>query len=37
MEVTEVAEELLTIEHLTKRFDDNVILDDLNLTVKKGK
>ncbi|MCI6868294.1 MAG: amino acid ABC transporter ATP-binding protein [Lachnospiraceae bacterium] len=37
MEVTEVAEELLTIEHLTKRFDDNVILDDLNLTVKKGE
>lgn len=32
-----MAEELLTIEHLTKRFDDNVILDDLNLTVKKGE
>ena len=32
-----MAEELLTIEHLTKRFDDNVILDDLNLKVKKGE
>jgi polar amino acid transport system ATP-binding protein len=29
--------ELLTIEHLKKSFGDNVILDDVNLTVKQGE
>ena len=32
-----MAEELLKIRHLKKQFDDNVILDDLNLTVHKGE
>ena len=32
-----MAEELLKIEHLTKRFDDNVVLEDLSLTVHKGE
>lgn len=32
-----MAEALLTIEHLTKRFHDNLVLDDLNLTVRKGE
>ena len=32
-----MAEALLKIEHLTKRFDDNVILDDISLEVKKGE
>ena len=32
-----MAEELLKIEHLKKSFDDNVILDDLNLTVHRGE
>ena len=29
--------ELLTIEHLKKSFGDNVIVDDVNLTVKQGE
>ena len=29
--------ELLTIEHMKKSFGDNVILDDVNLTVKQGE
>lgn len=29
--------ELLTIEHLKKSFGDNVILDDVNMTVKQGE
>lgn len=28
---------MLIIEHLTKRFDDNLVLDDINLTVNKGE
>ena len=32
-----MAEPLLKIEHLTKRFDDALILDDINLTVHKGE
>lgn len=32
-----MAESLLTIEHLTKKFGDDLILDDLNLTVYKGE
>lgn len=32
-----MAEALLTIEHLTKRFYDNLVLDDLSLTVRKGE
>ena len=32
-----MAEELLKIEHLTKKFEDNVILDDVSLTVHKGE
>lgn len=30
-------EELLKIEHLTKRYDDNSVLEDINLTVHKGE
>lgn len=30
-------EELLKIEHLTKKYEDNKILDDINLTVRKGE
>lgn len=30
-------EELLKIEHLTKRYDENNILEDINLTVHKGE
>ncbi|MCH5188628.1 MAG: amino acid ABC transporter ATP-binding protein [Oscillospiraceae bacterium] len=37
MEVKTVAESLLTIEHLTKKFDENVVLDDLSFTVKQGE
>ena len=32
-----MAEALLTVEHLTKRFDDNLILDDISLAVQKGE
>jgi len=32
-----MAESLLTIEHLTKRFGENLILDDVSLTVKQGE
>lgn len=32
-----MAESLLTIEHLTKKFDENVVLDDLSFTVKQGE
>ena len=32
-----MAEELLTIEHLTKQYGENVILDDVSLTVHKGE
>lgn len=32
-----MAETLLKIEHLTKRFGENLILDDVNLTVKQGE
>ena len=32
-----MAEPLLTVEHLTKRFDDNLILDDISFTVRKGE
>ena len=32
-----MAEELLKIEHLTKRFDDNTVLDDISFTVHKGE
>ena len=28
---------LLKVEHLTKRFEDNTVLDDLSFTVKKGE
>ena len=31
-----MAEELLKIEHLTKKFEDNMILDDVSLTVHRG-
>lgn len=30
-------EELLKIEHLTKKFEDNMILDDVSLTVHRGE
>ena len=32
-----MAEELLKIEHLTKRFEDNTVLDDISFTVRKGE
>lgn len=32
-----MAEELLKIEHLTKKFEDNIILDDVSLTVHRGE
>lgn len=32
-----MAEPLLTINHLTKLFDDNLILDDISLAVRKGE
>ena len=32
-----MAEELLKIEHLTKKFEDNMILDDVSLTVHRGE
>ncbi len=32
-----MAESLLTIEHLTKRFGDALIFDDLSLTVRQGE
>ncbi len=32
-----MAEPLLTIEHLTKRYDGNLILDDISLTVRRGE
>ena len=32
-----MSDTLLTVEHLTKRFDDNTVLDDLSFTVKKGE
>lgn len=32
-----MAEPLLEIEHLTKKYDNNLILDDLSLTVCKGE
>lgn len=32
-----MAEELLKIEHLTKKFENNTILDDVSLTVHKGE
>ena len=37
MEVTGVAETLLTVENLTKKFECNTILDGLNLTIQKGE
>ncbi len=30
-------EELLKVEHLTKKFEDNVVLDDISFTVHKGE
>ena len=33
----ELSEELLTIENLHKEYDDNIILDNFNLTVYKGE
>ena len=32
-----MAEPLLKVEHLTKRFGENLILDDISLSVKKGE
>lgn len=32
-----MAEELLTIEHLTKQYGENLILDDMSLAVHKGE
>ena len=32
-----MAKELLKIEHLTKKFEDNMILDDVSLTVHRGE
>lgn len=32
-----MATALLTIEHLKKSFDDNLVLDDISFTVKKGE
>lgn len=32
-----MAEPLLTIEHLTKRFEENLILDNISLTVRQGE
>ena len=32
-----MAEELLKIEHLTKKFEGNMILDDVSLTVHRGE
>lgn len=32
-----MAEEVLKIEHLTKKYDQNIILQDVNLTVHKGE
>ena len=32
-----MAEELLKIEHLTKKFEDHIILSDVNLTVHRGE
>ena len=32
-----MAEELLKLEHLTKKFEDNMILDDVSLTVHRGE
>lgn len=30
-------EELLKIEHLTKKYEDNMVIEDINLTVHKGE
>ena len=32
-----MSQELLKIENLTKRYDDNTVLDGINLTVKQGE
>ena len=32
-----MAETLLTVEHLIKKYGDQVILDDVSLDVKKGE
>ena len=32
-----MADTLLTVEHLTKRFDDNTVLDDISFDIKKGE
>ena len=32
-----MSETLLTVEHLTKRFDDNTVLDDISFDIKKGE
>ena len=32
-----MSEPLLTVEHLTKRFDDNTVLDDVSFNIKKGE
>lgn len=32
-----MAEELLKIEHLTKKYEENIILNDVGLTVHKGE
>ena len=37
MEVTDVAETLLSVQNLTKKFEDHTILDGLNLEIKKGE
>ena len=37
MGVRKIAEELLTVEHLVKRFDDNTVLDDISFNVHKGE
>lgn len=37
MEVIDCGETLLTVEHLIKKYGDQVILDDVSLDVKKGE
>ena len=32
-----MAESMLTVEHITKRYDENIILDDLSLDIRKGE
>ena len=37
MGVRDVTQPILTVEHLTKRFGEQTILDDLSLTVREGE